>query len=192
MSFAARYWTHPAKHHKSHSFHNSPPPEEIRSQKRPHAFLAEKGESLFRGSLKADFGADAVHPKTEGTTSNTQQIVLGYLIPAGDEIAGDIKPLDLQRWLKSLHSDKGLAWTTVSKIRGVLLRIYKVGILHELVSKNPAQPVETRSTTNYRAIIITPQQTRSILSTLSTLLHRILVFTCAATALRSSELLALR
>ena len=73
-----------------------------------------------------------------------------------------------------------------------MLRIYKVGILHELVSKNPAQPVETRSTTNYRAIVITPQQTRSILRTLSSPLHRILVFTCAATALRSSELLALR
>src|SRR5882762_8152319 len=69
----------------------------------------------------------------------------------GSEIAEDIKPLDLQRWLKSLHTDKGLAWTTVSKIRGVMLRIYKIGILHELVSKNPAQPVETRSTTNYRA-----------------------------------------
>ena len=72
------------------------------------------------------------------------------------------------------------------------MRIYKVGILHELVSKNPAQPVETRSTTNYRATVITPQQTRSILRTLSYPLHRILVFTCAATALRSSELLALR
>jgi integrase len=107
-------------------------------------------------------------------------------------LAEDIKPLDFQRWLKSLHTDKGLAWTTVSKICGVMLRIYKVDILHELVSKNPAQPVETRSTTDYRAIVITPQQTRSILRTLSCPLHRILVFTCAATALRSSELLALR
>ena len=149
--------------------------------------------ALAEHYLKADFGMDAVRPKTEGTTSNTQQIVRQHLVPRwGNEIAEDIKPLDLQRWLKSLHSDKGLAWTTVSKIRSVMLRIYKVGILHELVSKNPAQPVETRSTTNYRAIVITPQQTRSILRTLSSPLHRILVFTCAATALRSSELLALR
>jgi len=109
--------------------------------------------ALAEHYLKADFGMDAVRPKTEGTTSNTQQIVRQHLVPRwGNEIAEDIKPLDLQRWLKSLHSDKGLAWTTVSKIRGVMLRIYKVGILHELVSKNPAQPVETRSTTNYRAL----------------------------------------
>jgi integrase len=73
-----------------------------------------------------------------------------------------------------------------------MLRIYKTGILHELVSKNPAQPVETRSKTDYRAIMITPQQTRAILKALPSPLHRILVLTCCATALRSSELLALR
>ena len=149
--------------------------------------------TLAEHYLKADFGQDAVRPKTEGTTANTQQIVRQHLIPRwGMEIAEDIKPLDLQRWLKSLHTDKRLAWTTVSKIRGVMLRIYKIGILHELVSKNPAQPVETRSTTNYQAIMISPQQTRTILHGLLCPLHRILVLTCAATALRSSELLALR
>jgi hypothetical protein len=96
--------------------------------------------SLAEHYLRADFGQDAVRPKTEGTTANTQQIVRQHLIPRwGNAIAEDIKPLDLQRWLKSLHSDKELAWTTVSKIRGVMLRIYKVGILHELVSKRAAQ-----------------------------------------------------
>ena len=52
--------------------------------------------------------------------------------------------------------------------------------------------VETRSTTNYKAILVTPQQTLAILQSLQNILHRILVLTCAATALRSSELLALR
>jgi hypothetical protein len=98
-----------------------------------------------------------VRPKSEGTTLNMNHIVRDYLIPRfGHEIAEDIKPLDIQRWLKSLHTDKGLAWTTVSKIRGVMLRVYKTGILHELVSKNPCQPVETRSKTDYRAIMLTP------------------------------------
>jgi hypothetical protein len=40
-----------------------------------------------------------------------------------------------------------------------LLLACKTGILHELVSRNPAQAVETRSTSDYRAIVITPQQT---------------------------------
>ena len=44
-------------------------------------------------------------------------------------------------------------------MRGVMSRIYKVGILHEHVTKNPVLHVETRSKSNYRAIVITPAQT---------------------------------
>src|SRR5277367_1244569 len=71
-------------------------------------------------------------------------------------------------------------------------RIYKVGILHEHVTKNPVLHVETRSKSTYRAIIITPAQTVAILKSLPSPLHYTLVLTCAATALRSSEILALR
>ena len=79
--------------------------------------------------------------------------------------------------MKSLHADQSLAWTTVSKIRGVMLRVYKVGLLHELCTRNPAQAVETRSKTDYRAIVLTPQQTLAIIRALPNILHRILVLT---------------
>ena len=69
---------------------------------------------------------------------------------------------------------------------------YKVGILHEHVTRNPLTHVETRSKSSYRAIIITPAQTLAILKSLPSPLHSTLVLTCAATALRSSEILALR
>jgi integrase len=115
-----------------------------------------------------------------------------YVVPRfGKELADDIRPLDIQRWLKSLH-DNGLAWTTVSKIRGVMLRIYKVGLLHERVTKNPVLPVETRSTTNYKPILLTPEQALVVIRLLSSDLHRTLIITTAATALRASEILALR
>ena len=91
-----------------------------------------------------------------------------------------------------MHTDKGLAWTTISKFRGTMLRVYKAGILPEHVTRNPVLAVETRSTTNHKAILVTPQHTLAILQSLQNILHRILVLTCAATALRSSELLALR
>jgi len=65
--------------------------------------------------------------------------------------------------LKSLHENNGLAWTTIAKMRGVMHRIYKIGILHEHVAKNPAQYVETRSKTDYKAVVITPAQTLGIL-----------------------------
>jgi integrase len=150
-------------------------------------------DALAEFYLKTDCGADALRPKTERTTLNTEHIVRDYLVPQwGKEIANDIKPLDIQRWLKSLHTGNGLAWTTISKFRGTMLRIYRIGALHELVTKNPVLPVETRSTTDYKAILVTPQQTLAIVLGFPNPLHRVLVLTCAATALRFSELLSLR
>ena len=143
--------------------------------------------------LKADFGADAVRPKSVNTIPIVEHYVRDYLIERfGEQIAEDIKPLEIQKWLKSLNESNGLAWTTIAKMRGIMHRIYKVGILHEHVSKNPVQHVETRSKSSYRAIIITPAQTLAILKSLASPLHFALVLTCAATALRSSEILALR
>jgi integrase len=150
-------------------------------------------DSVAEHYLKADFGVDAVRPKSENTISHVEQVVRAYLIPRfGNEIAEDIKPLDIQRWLKSLHDSKGLAWTTLSKMRGVMRRVYKIGILHEYVSKNPVLHVETRSKTDYKPIVITPGQTLGILKALPSPLHFALVLTCAATALRASEIIALR
>ena len=149
--------------------------------------------ALCEHYLKADFGADAVRPKSANTIPIVEHYVRDYLCARwGTEIAEDIKPLEIQRWFKSLHTDKRLAWTTIAKMRGIMHRVYKVGILHELVSKNPAQNVETRSKSNYRAIVITPAQTFAILGKLIHPLHYALTLTCAATALRASEILALR
>jgi integrase len=150
-------------------------------------------DALAEHYLKADFGEDAVRPKSVNTIPIVEHYVRDYLIARwGTEIADDIKPLELQRWLKSLHTEKKLAWTTIAKIRGIMLRIYKVGILHERVAKNPVEHVETRSKTNYKAIVMSPQQTLAIIKALPFILHSTLVLTCAATALRASEILSLR
>ncbi len=150
-------------------------------------------DALAEHYLKADFGENAVRPKSDNTIAVTKHIVRNYLVPRWrNQIADDIKPLDIQRWFRSLHDDSGLAWTTISKMRGIMSRIYKVGMLHEKVSKNPVQHVETRSKTDYRAIVLSPAQTFAILKSLINILHFTLVLTCAATALRASEILALR
>jgi integrase len=143
--------------------------------------------------LKADFGEDAMRPKSVNTIPIVEHYVRDYLIARwGNELASNIGPLEIQRWLKSLHTVNGLAWTTVAKIRGIMHRIYKVGILHERVEKNPVQHVETRSRSLYKAVVITPQQTLAILNSLTSSLHFTLVLTCAATALRASEIVSLR
>ena len=77
-------------------------------------------------------------------------------------------------------------------MRGIMRRIYKVGIVHGHASSNPVDHVETRWKTEYRAIVITPEQTLAILHSLPSLLHFTLVLTCSATALRASEMLSLR
>ena len=149
--------------------------------------------ALAEYCLKADFGDDAVRPKSVNTIPIVEHYVRDYLIARwGNKLAGDISPLDIQRWLKSLHVANGLAWTTVSKIRGIMHRVYKIGILHERVDKNPVEHVETRSQSLYKAVVITPQQTLAILNMLTNPLHYTLVLTCAATALRASEIVSLR
>jgi integrase len=143
--------------------------------------------------LKADFGEDAVRPKSVNTVPIVEHYVRDYLIARwGNDLASDIGPLEIQRWLKSLHTANGLAWTTISKIRGIMHRVYKVGILHERVDKNPVEHVETRSKSLYKAVVITPQQTLAILNKLTNPLHYTIVLTCAATALRASEIVSLR
>jgi site-specific recombinase XerD len=107
--------------------------------------------SLAEHYLKADFGADAVRPKSANTIPIVEHYVRDYLIKRfGQQIAEDIKPFEIQKWLKALNETGGLAWTTVAKMRGLMHRIYKVGILHEHVAKNPVMHVETRSKSTYR------------------------------------------
>src|SRR5258708_16540917 len=128
--------------------------------------------SLAEHYLKADFGADAVRPKSANTIPIVEHYVRDYLIKRfGQQIAEDIKPLEIQKWLKSLNETGGLAWTTISKMRGLMHRIYKVGILHEHAAKNPVMHAETRSKCTYRAIIIPPAQTVAILKSLPSPLH---------------------
>jgi integrase len=149
-------------------------------------------EALAEHYLKTDF-EDAISPKSANTIPIVQHYVRDYLVDRwGAGIADDIKPLDVQQWLKSLNTNNKLEWSTISKIKGLMHRVYKVGLLHELVTKNPVQHVRTPAKSNYRAIVITPSQTLAILGALPNPLHYALVLTCAATALRASEILSLR
>jgi integrase len=100
----------------------------------------------------------AVRPKSVNTIPIVEHYVRDYLIERfGEQIAEDIKPLEIQKWLKSLNESNGLACTTIAKMRGTMHRISKIGILHELVTKNLVQHVETRSKSSYRGIIISPR-----------------------------------
>jgi len=145
--------------------------------------------------LKVEFDPEVTAtPKSENTKPILEHNVRDILIAEwGDQIAEDIEPLEIQKWFNRLHNKDQYAWTTVSKFRGIMDRIFKVGIIHKKVTKNPVEGLETSAKTTYKAIKITPAQTLSILhSMMQNILHFTLVFVVAATGLRSSEVLSLR
>jgi integrase len=154
-----------------------------------------KFDELAEYYLKVEFDPEVTaSPKSENTVPILAHYVRDIIIARwGDQIAEDIEPLEIQKWFNRLHNKDEYARTTVSKIRGIMNRIYKVGIIHKRVTKNPVEGLETSTKSNYRAIKISPAQTLSILRSMNqNILHFTLVFVVAATALRSSEVLALR
>lgn len=145
--------------------------------------------------LKVEFDPEVTaSPKSENTKPILEHYVRDILIAKwGGQIAENIEPLEIQRWFNRLHNKEEYEWTTVSKIRGIMNRIFKIGIIHKKVSKNPVEGLATSTKTTYKAIKITPAQTLLILrSVMGNMLHFTLVFLVAATALRSSEVLSLR
>jgi len=145
--------------------------------------------------LKVEFDPEVTaSPKSENTKPILDHYVRDFLIAEwGDQIAEDMEPLEIQKWFNTLHNKEEYGWTTVSKIRGIMNRIFKIGIIHKKVTKNPVEGLRTSVKTTYKAIKITPAQTLLILrSVMGNMLHFTLVFVVAATALRSSELLSLR
>lgn len=144
-------------------------------------------------------------PMGENTMPILKHNVRDYLIANwGNEIAEEIEPLEIQKWLVSLRTTPikdatgrvikdGLGWSTISKLKGTMNKIYEVGRLHGRVTVNPVEVVKTSSKSKYRPIKLTPAQTLSVLKHLmDNPLHFTLVFTDAATAVRSSELVSLR
>ena len=145
--------------------------------------------------LKVEFDPEVTaSPKSANTKPILEHYVRDVLIAKwGDQIAEDIEPLEIQKWFNALHNKEQYGWTTVSKIRGIMNRTFKIGIIHKKVSKNPVEGLATSTKTTYRAIKITPAQTLLILrSVMGNMLYFTLVFVVAATALRSSEVLSLR
>src|SRR5271169_1664324 len=129
--------------------------------------------------LKVEFDPEVTaSPKSANTRPILEHYVRDVLIAKwGDQIAEDIEPLEIQKWFNALHNKEQYGWTTVSKIRGIMNRIFKIGIIHKKVSKNPVEGLRTSVKTTYKAIKITPAQTLLILRFLmANMLHFTLVF----------------
>ncbi len=116
------------------------------------------------------------------------------MIPVwGNTMADDIKRRDVRDWLKALKDDGTYSGPTTGKIKGIMHAVYEYGLFEEQVASNPCDGWRLKGVkSTYTAITITPQQTLMILRSLTDPLYFALVFTVAATALRASEVIALR
>ena len=119
-------------------------------------------------------------------------ILDNYLLPRwGDSFALEINPDEIEEWLGALV----LANPTREKIRRVMNVVYRRGqksrMLPMTEEGNPVRFVTQSSKSNYKAVIVSPEQAFRIMMELEEP-YRTLVFLVAVTGLRISEALGLK
>jgi integrase len=124
-----------------------------------------------------------------------RHIVHDFLIPRwGTNIAVGVKPLDVEKWLKALREEVGLANPTCAKVRAVMACVYKHAQRHGLIPRtedaNPMKWVRCKTTSDYEPILVSPAQAFGLVESFPPL-ERTLTLLAAATGLRISECLGL-
>ncbi len=126
------------------------------------------------------------------TQETTAHILDNYLLPRwGDSFALEINPDEIEEWLGALV----LANPTREKIRRVMNVVYRRGQKSRMLPMtgegNPVAFVTQSSKSNYKAVIVSPEQAFRIMMELDDP-YRTLVFLVAVTGLRISEALGLK
>ena len=105
-----------------------------------------------------------------------------------------IKPSQIKDWLESVQDEEDLANGTMDKIRNVMRLVYKSAYANDLIPVdvvNPLGHVHINTTSEYEALLVTPQEAWTI-SCRMRLFERVLTVLVAVTGLRIGEVLALR
>ncbi len=136
--------------------------------------------------------SDAFRRLAHTTQYCYRHIINDYLVPQwGDEFAVEIKSLMVEEWLRSLD----LAGPTLGKTKYVMMVVYlhaeKYDRVPEGFTANLERKIKIESSSNYEAVILSPQQTFAILNLLKQP-ERTITLVVAATGLRFSELAGLQ
>ena len=145
--------------------------------------------------------SEATIPKAFATTETYKRHLIQRIIPRWGRLApGAIQSLDVEKWFKELKRGNTkkqvmpLADPTIDKIRRVMHLVFLHGqrcnFLPRQQEGNPMNWVRQRTTSDYQALIMTPQQAFEILLNIPEP-RRTLVLSDAATALRVSEIMGL-
>jgi len=144
------------------------------------------------GELVTNYRKRGLNKLRITTQAISGHILDNYLLPRwGSSFALDVKADDIEAWLEALP----LANPTKDKIRHVMSVVYRQGQKSELLPMtgdgNPVAFVTQSSKTNYRAVLVHPEQAYQIMMQLDDP-YRTLVFVVAVTGLRISEALGLQ
>ena len=150
--------------------------------------------NLSESYIKYELGEDS--EKSHTTIEASSRILKNRLIPRwGKRTALGIKPLEVKEWLQAIQKAEHLENPTVVKIRNTMSLVFKHGQCNDLIPRtqeaNPVKWVKCKTKSGYRAIILTVQQTFTILENIRQP-ERILTLLIAATGLRISECLGLQ
>lgn len=133
-------------------------------------------------------------PTLEHSTCSTNSYLLDDYIEAhfGHTPLRDVKPLDIDRWLKSLK----LAATTKASIRSIMSVCFNLAALHEYMpamQRNPMSLIKLKgvSKRQKKVVEVTIDQFKAVLAKLPEPLN-VMVLLAGAYGLRVSELLALK
>lgn len=158
--------------------------------------IPDSGQAVFGrirvNELVANYRNNGLKKLRVTTQSTTDHILDRYILPRwGSRFALDINPNEIEQWLDALP----LADPTKEKIRRVMNVVYRRGQKSRLLPMtgdgNPVQFVTQSSKTNYRAVLVSPEQARQIMTGLENP-YRTLVLLVAVTGLRISEALGLQ
>lgn len=154
--------------------------------------------NLAQSYVKHELGeqGEAVAPKSHTTIAGYRRILRNRCIPRwGKRSALGLEPLEIEEWLKSVKRQEGLKNPTLDKMRRMMSLVYKHGQRYGLIPRdegsNPIRFVRCKTTSNYEARILNPQQAFAVLMRLQDP-ERTLTLLAASTGLRISECLGLR
>ena len=139
---------------------------------------------------------DATDPKAHTTIAGYKRVLRNRLIPRwGQRIALGIQPLEIEQWLKGLKREETLQNPTLDRMRRVMNLVYKHGQRYGLIPRseesNPLRFVRCKTSSDYEALIITPQQAFALLLNMPEP-ERTLTLLASGTGLRISECLGLQ
>jgi integrase len=163
--------------------------------KRKKLDLLEGGTPTFFGTLIEHFKMHELDKssKAKGTISRDKHNLDAYVVPRwGTKFPQEIRPLEVEAWLKTLTH---LSNPSIAKVKTVMGQVFKSAQRHGLLSRdegaNPMLFVRCATTSDYEAVVLTPEQTFKLLEELEQPEYT-LALLIACTGLRQSEALALQ